>query len=129
MQKRPDRGRSWLGTNLMPLLLLIPVLIIAWAIMKDPMRVPLGYGELKQILQAPGVRFRDVKVNRTEIRGELTYQDQISGADLAKATDALAKNPDLPPPGTQTIAFRAAKQGFELDPDLQRLLDQNVGSG
>src|SRR5690242_11735640 len=106
----------------MPLILLIPVLIIAWAIMKDSGRVALGYGELKQILQAPGVRFRDVKVNRTEIRGEMTFQDQLSGADLSKATDALAKNADLPPPGTQTVAFRTAKQGFELDPKLQQLL-------
>jgi cell division protease FtsH len=129
MQKRPDRPRSWLGSNPLILLLLIPVLVLIWIFGREPAGVQLGYGELKQILQAPGVRFRDVRVSRTDVRGKLSFQDQLSGDDLRKATEERAANPELPQPGYREINFRTTKQGFEIDPDFQTLLDQRVGSG
>src|SRR5262245_6357097 len=129
MQKRPDRARSWFGPNPLVLLLLIPLLALVWLFRGEPAVTTLGYGELKHLLQAPGLRFRDVKVSRGEIRGKLYFEDQLSGADLAKLNEKREKDPDVPPPGHGAISFRTARQGLELDDGLQRLLEQNVGPG
>lgn len=120
MQKRSDRGRSWLGSNPLLLLFLLFVFPLIWLYGRDPGGIPLGYGELKQILQTPGVQFRDVKVGRLEIRGKISTNDAISGA-LAKGggTNVLQR----------TFLFRAARQGLESDPELPTLLDDRVGAG
>jgi cell division protease FtsH len=129
MQKRPDRARSWFGPNPLVLLLLIPLLALVYLFGREPAGITLGYGELKQILQAPGVRFREVKVSRGEIRGKFFFEDQLSGADLARLNAEREKNPDAPPPGYGAVNFRTARQGLELDDGLQRLLEQYVGPG
>src|SRR5260221_6365691 len=130
MQKRPDRTRSWFGPNPLMLLLLLPVLVLIWVFGREPSGlVTLGYGELKQVLQAPGVRFRDVRVSRGEVRGKFSFQDQLSGADLAKMNEARDKDAEAPAPGARDVTFRTARQGLELDDGLQRLLDQRVGPG
>jgi cell division protease FtsH len=51
-----------------------------WFLSREPSVKTLTYGELLQILQAddPGVRFQNVKVGKTEIRGEIVTSDMIS---------------------------------------------------
>ena len=48
------------------------VLAMLWLYRSDTSSTTLGYGEFKQVLQAPGMRFRDVKVGRAEVRGRQT---------------------------------------------------------
>src|SRR5437773_345007 len=90
MQKRPDRARSWLGTNSLILLLLPLLVLLLWVFGRDTGGLQLGYGELKQILHAPGVRFRYVKVGRSRHKlyaqndKRLTFQD-VAGIDEAVA--------------------------------------------
>lgn len=120
MQKRSDRGRSWLGPNPLLLLFLLLFLPFLWVYGREPAGYPLGYGELKHILQAPGVQFRDVKVGRSEIRGKLSVEDAVSGA-IAEG----GNKPTL----SRSILFRSPRHGLELDVDLQKLLDEKVGSG
>src|SRR5262245_9060638 len=121
MQRRgTDRIRVWLANPLL-LLLLVPLLLLIWMIRNEQAMRPLGYGEFKQVLQAPGVQFRDLHVGRTEIRGKIESRDRISGV-----------NPKAEPevdPGylTSSVAFRTPRTGLETDPDLQKLLDKYVG--
>ena len=120
MQKRgPERGRSWLGSNPLILLLLPLLIALLWFARGDTAdRVP-SYGEFKQLLQAPGVRFQDVKVGASDIRGRIKLQDHLSGAD--------AKTDGDTPPGVHDLTFRTSRVGFEKDDDLQKLLDRYVG--
>jgi len=121
-QKRPERGRSWLGNNPLLLLLLLLVVPLLWLYRGESPGLQLGYGELKQVMQAPGVHLRDVRVGRGEIRGKLVFQDHLSGAD-AKATE---DKPNIAEP--IELTFRTPRTGLELDADLHQLLDQQVGS-
>jgi cell division protease FtsH len=120
MQKRSDRGRSWLGSNPLLLLLLFLVLPLLWLYGREPAGYPLAYGELKQLLQAPGVQFRDVRVGRMEIRGKISVTDPVSGAASKGGSE---------PTVTRTFLFRTPRQGLELDGELQKLLDERVGAG
>lgn len=120
MQKRSDRGRSWLGSNPLLLLLLFLVLPLLWLYGREPAGYPLAYGELKQLLQAPGVQFRDVRVGRMEIRGKISVTDPVSSAASKGGSE---------PTVTRTFLFRTPRQGLELDGELQKLLDERVGAG
>src|SRR5262249_2538106 len=101
-------------SNPLLLLLLLLALPLLWMLKGDSAGLTLGYGEFKQVIQAPGVRLRKVKVSPNEIRGEMIWQDHVSGAD--------AKNePNL-------ITFRTSRQGL-TDTELQQLLDRHVGPG
>src|SRR5436853_5499449 len=109
MQKKgPERGRSWIGSNPLILLLLLLLLPLLWLYRGDSASTTLGYGEFKQVLQAPGVRFREVKVGRTEVRGKLLLNDHISGADAKKESEPSADR-------EKAITFRTPRQGMELD--------------
>src|SRR5262249_49552226 len=72
------------------------------------------YGELKQVLKSPGVSFQNVRVEPSEIRGEITTRDPvIDGKDNSEQT--------------QTVSFRTSRLGLQFDQDLQELLDKHVG--
>jgi cell division protease FtsH len=112
-----DRGRPWLTNGPWLLLILLAVFAVSWIMAnRDPSVIPLKYGELKQVLQAPGVTFQKVKVGRTEIRGEIVTRDAASDGDQNAAH--VAK-----------VAFRTPRLGLELDPDLQERLDARIGPG
>src|SRR5262245_3807746 len=74
--------------------------------------VAIGYGPFKQILQAPGAHFQNVRVGPTTIRGEVTLADRVSG---------LPEGAPTPP---ATMAFRTSRHGFADDKDLYPLLDR-----
>jgi cell division protease FtsH len=121
-QRKPERGRFWIGSNPLLLLLLLLLLPLVWLYRADPATLTLGYGEFKQVLQAPGVSFHDVKVGKTEIRGKLVLRDTVSGPAKKEPPDAAAG--DTVP----VILFRTPRQGLETDDKLQSLLDEHLGS-
>jgi cell division protease FtsH len=117
----PPRGqhpfRRWLNSNLLFRVLIVVVLTlggIGWVLTREPPTVTLKYGELKQVLSDPNVTFQNVKVGRTEIRGEMVTRDAASGGDKAEHV--------------QKVAWRAPRIGIDNDDGLQKLLDAHVGS-
>jgi cell division protease FtsH len=88
---------------------------IVWFFNREPTPVTLGYGKFKQLLLDKSISFKNLRVGRNEIRGEILSNDQVSGGD--------GKSEYNPP-----VNFRTPRVGLELDSDLQELLDQRVGS-
>jgi cell division protease FtsH len=86
-----------------------------WLANREPSGVSLTYGQFKQILDDPQVRFQDVKVGRTEIRGRIITRDRMSDGDKNDyhVVDSFFHTPRL---------------GLESDPGLLELLHQRVGS-
>jgi hypothetical protein len=86
-------------------------LAMLWFSVREPVGLPLRYGELKELLGLPGVTLHDVKVSRSEIRGTISTQDRISGTVPLEGTESVQ------PPGPVTkLNFRTARQGvFEVD--------------
>ncbi|MBY0523124.1 MAG: ATP-dependent zinc metalloprotease FtsH [Gemmataceae bacterium] len=82
---------------------------------RDAASVSLKYGELKQLLRSPGSTFQNVKVDPTEIRGEVVTRDAVSGMDT--------------PERVQTIQWRTSRLGLQSDPTLYQLLQEHVGPG
>ena len=118
-----ERGHSWLS-NTFFLILVLMLLIggVGFLVQRDAAVVSLKYGELKQLLRDPGVAFQNVKVGRTEIRGDIVTRDAASGlSDPATGTEQ--------PEQTRTIAWRTPRMGLEYDQELQKLLDSHVGPG
>src|SRR5262245_66489722 len=120
-KRTPERGRWWLNQNPLLWLLLLLVLPLVWLYRADPAAVTLGYGEFKQVMQAPGVRFQDVKVGKAEIRGNLLLRDQVSGPERKEPAETPAGD------SVPSISFRTVRQGLETDLELQKLLDQHLG--
>jgi cell division protease FtsH len=105
-----QRGRSWLGSNPLIILLILSLIPLFWVFNRDPVATRIPYGEFKQILQAPGVTVRNLRVGRTEIRGDIVTHDTVSGHPL--------------PETERAISFRTARQGMENDLELHTLLDR-----
>jgi cell division protease FtsH len=89
-----------------------------WYANREPSSIPLKYGELVQILQAPdpGVHFENFRVRRTEIRGDIVTTDTVSGGK-----DNGGKL-------VERKSFRTPTVGMKDDRGLQKLLDQRVGA-
>src|SRR5262249_31592063 len=100
------------------LLVLLPVSLgVFWMVNREPSTITLKYGELKQVLRSPGVTFQNVRVDPTEIRGEIVTRDPvIDGKDNGEQTQS-------------PVPFRTSRLGLQLDQDLQNLLDKYVGPG
>ncbi|MFL5342668.1 MAG: ATP-dependent zinc metalloprotease FtsH [Gemmataceae bacterium] len=109
----PERSRSWLSNPLilLLLLLLLPLLWLTQAETGDNLK--LGYGQFKQVLQAPGVQLREVRVGPNDIRGKIVLRDAVSGAE-AKQGDA------------KELSFRTPRSGLQTDMGLQKLLDEHI---
>jgi len=101
------------------MLLLLLLLLYGgfWYFNREPSGITLKYGELVQILQTPdsGVRFENVHVGRTEIRGDIITSDAVSGGK-----DNGARQ-------TEVRSFRTPTVGIQSDPQLLKLLNQRVG--
>ena len=99
-KRKPERSRWLLNQNPLLLLLLLLLLPLVWLFRPDPAMVTLGYGEFKQVLQAPGVRFHDVKVGKSEIHGSLLLRDHLSGPEKKEPADTRSTG------GAEPIPFR-----------------------
>jgi ATP-dependent metalloprotease FtsH len=116
VQKRgKDRNRLWLTNGPWLLLLTLGLCLLYWMANREPVGIPLKYGELKQILQDPTVTFSKVKVGRSEIRGDLVTRDPVSDGD----TNVRYSQP---------VSFHVPRNGLELDDELHRMLDKHVGA-
>src|SRR5262249_9276182 len=111
-----DRGRIWLTSSPWLLVLLLLAVGAFWFFNREPSSITLHYGQLKQILEAPapGVSFQNVKVGRTEIRGEIKTTDPESDGEHD------GKSVVVKP-------FRTSRIGFEGDTRMLELLNERVG--
>lgn len=91
---------------------IVIVLAINLTFAREPNVVTITYGQFKQLLQAPGAQFSNVRVSPTAIRGEVSFTDRLTGAD-AESKPA-------------TIAFRCDRHGVENDPTLFPLLNTHA---
>jgi cell division protease FtsH len=126
MSKRGSErsGRPWFISNPLLVLLLMMVISALWLARSEATGLmTLGYGEFKQVLQAPGVQFRDVHVGKNEIRGRIFTRDAVSGAEVKSDTEQQTPNELV-----RYTAFRTPRQGIESDAELQKLLDKYVGA-
>ncbi len=123
---KDSRGRNWLNWP-RTLLLLIGAAMAVSLIHAQATAVPaLRYGEFKRLLDLPGVSFRNVKVSRAEVRGEVVTRDRVSGLEKAKETDPPI-DPEAPVESTP-VPFRSSRQGLELDEKFVPELDRAMGS-
>jgi cell division protease FtsH len=101
---------------LLPLVVLI-VYSVFWFASREPGSVTLKYGELAQILQAhdPGVRFLNVRVGLSEIRGDIETRDAVSDGKDNPARNIVARS------------FRTPTVGIRSDPKMVELLKERAG--
>jgi len=99
------------------LLLFVAVVYgVFWYFNREPGTITLKYGELVQMLQTsdPGVRFENLRVGRTEIRGEIVTSDPVSGGKE---------------PGERAVERKSfTTRIIPNDPELPKLLNQRVGA-
>jgi cell division protease FtsH len=90
-----------------------------WWFTREPAPITLRYGELQRILQDrnPAVRFQNVKVGRTEVRGEIVTTDEVSDGQLKTEVH------------TEKTYFRTPRVGLEGDVALFKRLDETVREG
>lgn len=118
--KRGKERRRFLLTNGAGIILTLLAVVSLYLILpREPISIPLKYGELIQVLTAarndPGIVVQRVRVGHTEIRGEILTTDRVSdGKENGRAT--------------QSLPFVTSRRGFENDLKLPDLLKQTVGS-
>jgi cell division protease FtsH len=117
-KKGKERGRSWFLGSPWLFLILSGGFLVYWVFGREPSGIPLSYGELGLILTAakhnPGVTLRKIKVNHTEITGQIVTTDAVSdGGENA--------------PLTKPYAFHTLRVGFENDPDFVRKFQEVAG--
>src|SRR5690349_6359019 len=100
-RKRASRFRYTLRYGIVAAIVI--VLLLNLLVPRDSSVVTLGYGNFKQMLQAPGAHFQNIKVGPTAIRGEVTFTDRVSGL------------PESAPAPPATITFRTSRQGITDD--------------
>jgi cell division protease FtsH len=91
---------------------------VLWFVNREPSSITLKYGQFVQILKAadPGVRFLNVRVSRSEIRGDIVTSDAVSDGKENPARDKVVKS------------FRTPTVGLPPnDPTLLQLLHERVG--
>src|SRR3954451_2051047 len=101
------------------LILLLTMSALVWYFNREPPSLTLDYGKLMLILQDRdgAVRFKNVKVGRTEVRGEVVTNDEVSDGSL------------MPVRQTQTRSFRTPRIGVEGDTELFKRLRETVREG
>ena len=108
-KKRPSRFRFTRRYGILAAVLIALLANLLYP--RESNVVPIGYGTLKQLLQAPGAQFQDVRVGPSAVRGQVTFADRLTGADA---------------PAPAPIAFRAARTGVQDDKELFALLDRHA---
>ena len=119
MQKKSPPRRFWLGSAPWLLLTLLAISGSFWFFNREPTNITLDYGKLKLMLQDPSsaVRFQNVKVGRTEVRGEIVTTDEVADGSLTPARHTVVRH------------FRTPRIGMEGDTALFARLDQTVREG
>jgi len=111
MDKKPgSRRRTWLISNVGVIIVVVLFGVISILFNRDSPTQTIPYGKFRQMLQAPGVSFRNLKVGRNDIRGDVTTQDRVTGADGTETESS------------KTYAFRTSRIGVDRDPALFDLL-------
>ena len=117
MQKKAkERGRPWLSNGPWFLLIFLIASLFYWISGREPVAIPLKYGELKQVLQDPAVSFQKVKVGHAEIQGEIVTRDAV--------TDGKENGQHVSTP----VKFLTPRLGLENDPGLAAQLDKGAPS-
>ncbi|HKB03778.1 MAG TPA: ATP-dependent zinc metalloprotease FtsH [Gemmataceae bacterium] len=109
-RKRPSRVRYTRRYGVLVAALFVVLVTLLYP--REANVVPIGYGTFKQLLQAPGARFQNVRVGPTAIRGEVTFSDHLSGVE----TD----------PPAAAVAFRTTRLGVQDDAELFALLNRHA---
>ena len=109
-KKRAGRFRYSLRYGVVAALVI--VLLVNLFYPRESSVVTVGYGNFKQMLQAPGTHFQNVRVGSTAIRGKVSVADRVSGL------------PEGAPPPPATFAFRTSRVGVGDDKELFPLLDR-----
>ena len=76
-KRSKDRSRFWLNNGFWAILLLSLATGFFWYFQREPAAIPLRYGELKQVLQDPSVTITNLRVGRSEIRGQIQTRDPL----------------------------------------------------
>jgi cell division protease FtsH len=117
VQKRgKDRNRSWLTNGPWFLLFFVLVASLYWFVSREPSGLPLKYGEFKQILQDPSRPVQNVKLDTSDIRGEIVTRTPVTDGDKNGTYQSAVKT------------FHTSRRGLENDPSLPELLHEHVGS-
>src|SRR5262249_13094202 len=110
----------WLASAPWLIVLVMAGSFVLWLWNREPAPTALKYGELVQILTAakndPGITVRNVRVGRTDIRGEIVTSHPVSGGETDRRQETVT-------------AFRAQRVGLEDDRELHALLREAVGPG
>jgi cell division protease FtsH len=124
MKKRPDERRTWWNGPRLTLLLVGGIFAMLWLSAREPPGQSLRYGEFKRLFGLPGVNFRNVKVSRAEIHGEIITRDRVSGVERTSNEQTI---PPEQPIEFAPFLFRTMRQGLESDGDFVAKLDQAAG--
>jgi cell division protease FtsH len=118
-KKGRDSKRPWLNHVSWVLLLLLLLVGMYWMFYRPQTSVVITYGQLLQMLQNEdsNVRFEDVRVGPSEIRGTIITTDEKSDGTDAPEKHVVEKK------------FRTPRVGLERDTEaLVKLLSQRVGA-
>ncbi|MGF1577853.1 MAG: ATP-dependent zinc metalloprotease FtsH [Gemmataceae bacterium] len=119
-KKGKEPGRPWLANFSWVLMLMAIVLSSYFLLNRQQPAEKLTYGQFLVLLKNAdaGVRFEDVKVGESQIRGTMITTDTVS--DGSKAPEKLEK----------TTYFRVDRKGLERDTEsLVKLLNEKVRGG
>ncbi len=100
-KKRPGRFRYSLRYGIVAAVAIVLLVNVFYP--RESSVVTVGYGNFKQMLQAPGTHFQNVRVGPTAIRGEVAVSDRVSGV------------PEGAPAPPTTFAFRTSRVGVVDD--------------
>src|SRR6478752_515891 len=101
-KKRPSRFRYARRYGILVAVLIVVLVNLFWP--REANVVPIGYGTFRQLLQAPGAQFQNVRVGPAAIRGEVTFPDRLSGAEGG--------------PASAPTAFRTTRVGVQDEAEL-----------
>ena len=117
LKRGNERNRVWFSSSFWVVILVTLAWASFWYLNREGQAITLRYGELKQVLQDPTVTISNLRIGRTEIRGQMQTRDPVldGGEGGKQATPPL-------------VRFVTPRVGLENDASLLELLDRRVGS-